>query len=288
MASGDNKRPAMQEISHNARKRSKVTITSSSAEEAAPTDPQARMSRWLNALSNEEAQEFHEIVNGAATSTVFLSNTLADRIRRCTNSLDEGRSGAFYVDEWLACQISPFCPVKDGKGKIGHPRIQINVIQKRVDPQSWLEKMRGALNEAAVTAFIALKSAGKKQVHLAPHQVAYNSRRTISTYKPIPDNCGRGASISHLCDQTGCVKPFHLVVAEEHQANTRLVNCTGMNLVVDANGCIVAELACKHATSRVVDIKALDTCCRRLNIVPIGCEWPELEEQEKDEEDASA
>lgn len=84
---------------------------------------------------------------------------------------------------------------------------------------------------------------------------------------PLPLNLGSGSSVSHLCDQTGCVRKDHLEVAIVHQTNMNRQRCVGMTLVVIADF-IVAEIACKHAAGTYFE--KLTTCCRKVQVLEVG------------------
>lgn len=239
---------------------------------------------WLNSLSAEESELLHAVVNEPRlTMKNFLPPTVATRLAACTNTKESSRSGKFYLD-WVECHISTIAPNKNGAKDPGHPRIRITIPKSEETPPSPVyASLRDGISPESIEAFKRLgnSSATTNQVRIGVHHIAYNKARACHNSADL-QQCGAGASVSHLCHRVGCVRPEHLEFVGAHGNNTRRQRCVGITLVIGAGSgdtkTIVGEQLCRHAGTRLVTMSSLDACCRRLNIVGIGRDWPELDD----------
>jgi hypothetical protein len=215
-----------------------------------------------------------------SASEHFLPGAVASRLVSCENACSELRDGGFYL-AWLACRISTIAPNKNGSKDLGHPRIRITVPKKASTASDMYKQMSLAISAEKIQAFNSLSSpvlssGGTDQVRLGVHHVAYNAARARPGFQSLTQ-CGMGASVSHLCDRVGCVRPEHLEFVSSHGDNTRRQRCRGLTLVIAQSAdVIIGEQPCLHAGSPEVTEESLALCCRRLCIVPLGKNWPEL------------
>jgi hypothetical protein len=235
---------------------------------------------WLNSLSDEEAVALHRTVNGPKIDRkVFLPSSIISRLSACKNAQSSERTGQFYVD-WLECHISTIAPNKNGSKDPGHPRAKITIPKRQSVASATYRELSSAISVDKMQALdrLAPKGVANKadQVRIGVHHIAYNSARDRPNFQSL-EQCGLGASVSHLCDRVGCCRPEHCEFVTKHSDNSRRQRCRGIVLVVDASDNIIKEQPCLHAGSSTVTVKSLGLCCRRVCIVPVGCDWPELE-----------
>jgi hypothetical protein len=235
---------------------------------------------WLNSLSDEEAVALQRIVNGPKIDRkVYLPSPIIRRLSACKNPQSSERTGQFYVN-WLECHISTIAPNKNGSKDLGHPRAKITIPKRLTTASAVYRELSLAISADKIKALNLLAPKGKTkgcdQVRIGVHYIAYNSARDRLSFQSL-EQCGLGASVSHLCDRVGCCRPEHCEFVTKHGDNSRRQRCRGMVLVVDASDNIVKEQPCIHAGSSSVTMKSLELCCRRVCIVPVGIDWPELE-----------
>lgn len=230
---------------------------------------------WLNSLSDDEAIALHTIVNGPKIDRkVYLPSPIISRLLACQNPQSSERTGQFYVD-WLECHISTIAPNKNGSKDLGHPRAKITIPMKPSTASATYRKLSSAISADKMEVLNDLFVKGD-QVRVGVHHIAYNAARNRHNFQSL-EQCGLGASVSHLCDRVGCCRPEHCEFVTKHGDNSCRQRCRGMVLVVDASDNIIKEQPCIHAGASTVTVKSLELCCRRVCIVPVGTDWPELE-----------
>lgn len=235
---------------------------------------------WLNDLDDTEAVQLNNIINAPTRirSETFLAAPLQTRLERCTNIVESSRDGSFYVN-WVRCQISVTAPNQTGTGALGHPRLKVTIPRNTSAPTPIYSQLRASIAATKMDIFdnnLVARGAETTQVRLGVHHVAYNSDRSRPDFKPFVQ-WGKGASVSHFCDRTGCVRIDHLEFVARHAENAERQRCRGMILVISAQGEIVRELPCTHARTSILNEQSLEFCCRRLCVVPLGEMWPEMD-----------
>jgi hypothetical protein len=151
-------------------------------------------------------------------------------------------------------------------GPINHPRWDIRLLTPgrvsdmatgtvggdlkiKLGPLLW-EKLKGMIPRSDLN------------VKFNMHHIAYllNTKRDAA---PIPDNVGRGGSISHICDRTGCIKPDYLQATPLHRRNLDRQRCPGV-LIIHYLGEIF-ENPCLHAVDEVTLEEKIDLSCRKIS-----------------------
>lgn len=124
----------------------------------------------------------------------------------------------------------------------------------------------------------------KPTLHLSGHHIAL-AARLLNDPAPIPLDCGKGGSVSHICDVAGCIKPSHVLKALKHKANMARINCPGSQLIT--YGLVILEFRpCAHAERDPFGLIDNSTCCARLNHTDladlrVGLSFPVREVQER-------
>jgi len=246
---------------------------------------------WLNSLSDAEAIRLHELVNVPnAKRTHFIPLSVVNRLSGCTNNQFPARNGQFYTG-WLECLISTMGPNRNGEHRLGHPRVRFTVPRNKNDATvQFYSEMKKFIPDEKMRVFDSLatrteKNSSTEQVRIHVHHIAYNSCRSGPGYRPMAQ-CGKNLSVSHLCDQVGCVRLEHVPeFVTKHGDNSRRQRCRGIVLVIqtmpDGSENIVKEVPCVHAGSADITDESLAACCRKVCIIPLGEMWPELEYQWK-------
>ena len=220
-----------------------------------------RLAIWLNSLILTEAQGLWEVLRSLypIIPRHFIDDSVGD-IRSLTNSLEAERDGKWYVEVWLTCEIIDL----DKGTPIGHPKWQLDLNAS----QGMTLRVQKVLSAGAWTSLQQFyPPAKRRQAKLMAHHVSYNAL-SLRDRAPIPLNCGSGGSISHFCDQRGCVKQSHLEATPHHVKNMDRQRCSGVRLVVYL-GVIVQELPCPHGTEAVDMAGQLLHSCRRLSLVQL-------------------
>ena len=117
-------------------------------------------------------------------------------------------------------------------------------------PNSWGKQLKKAVSEEAWQTLTDYTSYLKVEAH----HVAYNADNRRVT-APLPLNVGAGGSVSHLCDEGGCVKQSHLEATPIHKDNTDRQRCLGVVLLY-FRGVIVKEVPCKHEKEQGKDLES--------------------------------
>lgn len=243
---------------------------------------------WLNSLSDGEALKLHQKINmPESVPKQFLSPKLIERLSKCTNISSPERDGAFYLS-WLECQISSLAPTTNSEGWISHPRVRINIPQRKQRTSETYSVVSSAVSPEHLQTFELLAPSkpgvtgySNRQVRIGVHHIAYNADRGRSNFTTL-EKCGKQNSVSHRCDRCGCVRLDHLEFVTSHGDNNSRQRCRGMILVVDrrdGKDVILQEQPCVHAGSFGITDPTLTACCRRVCIVPLGTLWPELKDQ---------
>jgi hypothetical protein len=212
---------------------------------------------WLRSLTNEEALKLHRVVIAGREITDKVQVPESDRVLvaglRASPSC-EGRDGAWYIS-WSTCKVV----ITKEKG-ISHPRAQVDL--KNLGPRSLGTQIKKILSGQA---WETLSSIGTLKIGY--HVIAYNAL-PIREEAPIPLNLGSGGSISHPCDERGCLS--HLEATPVHKDNMDRQRCPGIFLMV-FHGTIVMEVPCAHGKERGQDLEVqLKKSCRKLRVQEIS------------------
>jgi hypothetical protein len=254
-----------------------------SAPKSEPTQRETPASDWLNSLNDHEAMEIHKKFNLANSHQAVLriDDKVAARLKNCVG-VNGQEDGSYWVN-WATCMISNLRPENAKDGRNWHPRFKISVpkpgSKKKIPYYSILEESVSA-QHLKTFGSLATPSGndGSSQARLHSHHIAFNSDRQRALYQPMHIYGSPGPNISHLCDNTGCVEVEHLEYALDHAANMKRQNCLGVCITVNGNRILGAQ-PCKHATGfdgGEWTEEVLETCCRRLYVVCIGVQWPEV------------
>lgn len=240
----------------------RVKIGDAAAGKAHKQVGDSRYAEYLAGLSYEDARALHRVFRNKV-GVIIKSHLPADlqaRLRVFENRVDPTRLGRWYLDH-LSCEL-----VRSSSTAICHPRWQV-----RLDggPSSVAGALRVALSDGAWQALSRLTNYAK----IMAHHIAYNadSRRVAA---PIPLNVGAGGSISHLCDEVGCVKQSHLESTPVHRDNMDRQRCRGILLLVFRD-VIVEETPCSHGRGRGGSL-ALDilASCTKVVVEEVSMERP--------------
>ena len=273
------KRPALEPVAGNSQKKKKIsqffniasaklsstpaesssTPAESSSTPAESSSTSSAVYAWLNSLSDTEAVTLHHLVNGPKIDRkVFLPSPIISRLSVCKNTQSLERNGQFYIN-WLECHISTIAPNKNGSKDLGHPRAKISIPKRANTASAIYRQLSSAISVDKMEVLNQLVPEGKTnggQVRIGVHHIAYNSARDRPNFQSL-EQCGLGASVSHLCDRVGCCRPEHCEFVTKHADNSRRQRCRGMVLVVDASDNIIKEQPCIHAGGSTVTLKSL-------------------------------
>ena len=222
--------------------------------------PGNRLAIWLNSLSLIEAVKLREVMVSLYTITLqhFLDDSASDIIL-LSNIISPERDGKWYVDIWLSCEIIDL----DKGSPTVHPRWQLDVGST----QGMIERVRRFLSAGSWNNLRAIPQGKRRQVKLMAHHVSYNAQ-SLRERAPIPLDCGFGGSISHFCDQRGCIKQSHLEATPHHVNNMERQRCSGVRLII-YSGVIVQEVPCPHGEKEPGLTGQLLRSCRKLLIVQL-------------------
>jgi hypothetical protein len=131
-------------------------------------------------------------------------------------------------------------------------------IKSVLDDWQWESLKNIALDSPRVTRGV--------QIKLPCHHLAYLACRRDGD-PVIPSNVGSGASISHLCDQDGCIRGEHLEVTERHVDNLERQRCIGVTLIVYLD-VIVHEIPCNHGRGEN-NVDKIASSCRKIRIIAL-------------------
>jgi hypothetical protein len=219
---------------------------------------------WLNSLSAEELREVRDIWlrwleidrPGSLSSAVTVTGGECPVTLSCLPG-NQPRTGAWYVS-WATCSVATYLgsqhprwqPTIVKPGTTSTPLAEGNAhsLKDKLAPQKW-----GRLKNLAST---------NGQVKIPLHHLAF---RFQNPGVQLPANLGHGASISHLCDRHGCVRPEHLELTIQHANNLERQRCMGVALVVGAD-VIIHEVPCPHGVGLTSEAR-INSSCRKLRMI---------------------
>lgn len=199
----------------------------------------AQNASWLRSLSLEEAKHLYKVCIAGKQLTSLSRVSESDRAvlaRLHAGPTSEGRDGAWYA-AWSTCRV-----VTTTEKGTSHPRAQVKLNQ---GANSLGGQLKAGLSRKAWETLTQYTSTLKVGYHI----LAYNALPLRET-APVPLNLGSGGSISHPCDERGCV--LHLEATPVHKDNMDRQRCSGV-LVMYFRDTIVAEIPCGHGKDRGVD-----------------------------------
>lgn len=200
-----------------------------------------------------------------------------DEMLPCYVALGAGRQDGERWADWATCEVWGETQ-RRSEESTDHPRWQINFHAGSVDvktPQKPVKGMPPAGQQ--VKGILELKewqnwkhaaSTGSKRpnLKLQAHHVAYAASHRFQL-KQLPANLGKGSSVSHTCDQRGCITLGHLLVEDEHIDNMARQRCPGVVLTV-LDGVIITEEPCAHAT-KIGDVVDILTSCAKVKTIQL-------------------
>lgn len=223
------------------------------------------LAEWLRSLSLETAQAVFKVMRSGLQLAQKAQCTEDDlKLLPLLKATEEGesRDGRWWV-AWCTCEVV----VTKAKGD-SHPRWQVRLDQ---GPGSVGEKLKAVLSKQEFGTLKAISNYPKFQAH----HVAYNAdpRRGAD---PLPLDCGSGGSISHRCDERGCLGgiasfAIHLEATPIHKHNMDRQRCSGVILII-LLGIIVKEVPCDHGIQLAGDDtleSQISSSCRRLRLVEL-------------------
>jgi hypothetical protein len=220
----------------------------------------ANMNQWLNSLAALEAMALCSEMRAAVgfNPSVQVSGGASPVNLGCL-STNEPRSGNWYL-EWAQCEI-----INLAAPSTGHPRWQPTIVRKvggtPVNPTSLGRLIKAHLAPAKWDSLKSLASSNG-QVKIPCHHLAFRSKNPGIS---IPANMGRGSSMSHLCDSSGCIRGEHLELTSHHVDNLERQRCHGVTLIV-AVDLILHEIPCSHGRGNI-PAEQIATSCRKLRMV---------------------
>lgn len=220
----------------------------------------ANMNEWLNSIQYLEAMALNAEMRAAVgfTTNVQISGGSSPVNLSCL-SLNEPRSGNWYMD-WVQCEI-----INLAAPATGHPRWQPTIVRGTgATPTNPTSLGRLIKSHLSTQRWEALKSLATSngQVKIPCHHLAF---RVSEPRVSIPANMGHGSSMSHLCDQRGCIRGEHLQLTNHHVENLERQRCIGVTLIV-ALDMIIHEIPCSHGIGNNIADK-VSTSCRKLRMV---------------------
>lgn len=216
------------------------------------------LAEWLRSLSLDSAQAVNQVMRSGLKLDVKSQCSESDlEILPFLKAApgDEGRDGRWWLT-WCTCEVV----VTTDKGA-SHPRWQVRL---GCGPASVGEKLRSVLSDVEFEGLRWISDYPKFQAH----HIAYNAdpRREAA---PLPLDCGSGGSISHLCDERGCLN--HLEATPIHMHNMDRQRCSGVVLIV-LLGVIIKVVPCSHGMQLAGDDtleSQISSSCRRLRLVEL-------------------
>jgi len=175
--------------------------------------------------------------------------------------LDTGRDGAWYLNI-VTCKI--WDTKQSGSD---HPRWQVKMTGSGFDTRK--ARIKQVLSKSAWETLLATFPVTFKP---AVHHIAYNAdpRREAA---PLPLNVGAGGSVSHPCDERGCIA--HLESTPVHGDNMDKQRCKGITLIC-FKGFIIQEVPCAHGEcatplvgEELFEAKILASC-RKVRLLELG------------------
>lgn len=221
----------------------------------------ANMNVWLNTLEPLEAMALNSEMRAVVgyTTNVQVSGGPSPVNLSCL-SLNEPRSGNWYMN-WAQCEI-----INLAAPATGHPRWQPTIVRGTTGDTPTNPTSLGRLikSHLPIERWEVLKglATSNGQVKIPCHHLAF---RVSEPGVSIPANMGHGSSMSHLCDQRGCIRGEHLQLTNHHVENLERQRCTGVTLIV-ALDMIIHEIPCSHGRGDNISDK-VSTSCRKLRMV---------------------
>jgi hypothetical protein len=192
---------------------------------------------FLNSLSCGEAQAILKLMRSGGRTAVKhqVSEEILTMMSALRASGDSTRDGLWYADH-CTCEV-----FKTSDSTSSHPRWQV-----RLD--AGVESIGGRLKACLSKGAWETLTSQTKYWKPNAHHVAYNANSQRAAV-PLPLNVGAGGSISHLCDERGCIKGTHLEATLIHKDNLVRQRCTGV-LLIHFQGVIVKEVPCLHGVKQ--------------------------------------
>jgi hypothetical protein len=211
---------------------------------------------WLAGLSMEDAKAVYKVFRGAVAVKEKYQLGGADKaILSSLKAVSGVRDGPWYT-EHVKCLIAN---ISTPTGQ--HPRWQVRL-------NAGLSSLGQTLKQAISAKAWATLTGYTSYLKVEAHHVAYNAddRRVTA---PLPLNVGAGGSLSHLCDECGCVKPPHLEATPVHKDNMNRQRCLGIVLLYFQDT-IVKEIPCKHGIERGSDLESgILASCTKVRLIEI-------------------
>lgn len=232
---------------------------------------------WLNSLTARESQLLYKVLivqgKGYKLSTVGLTDAQVKEVMELTaGSPASDRDGSWWINH-ITCHISGLT------AQAGHPRVAIETKFSALlpSPGSTLRSIFDTLGKGPGNRLISLGQAlglrgksGRSQVKLQAHWIAFRAAAASDSEKLLPVGLGKGGSISHLCDVTGCLRADHLESTPKHADNMVRQRCPGVVLLT-LRGMIVQEVPCKHGKGKSDTLLGdLMASCRKIVPCEIG------------------
>jgi len=241
------------------------------AEGRRPTADERKQATWLADLHPATARNLESFMRTERHVALERDLSLDDVF-----AAPGCHTGRFWA-EWAACEKVPLDPTKKSADK--YPRIDINFKTgvraapgEQLTPPSLtsqagrLKALLESTQEGTPGAWAAFKqSGGSANWKLSCHYIAFTSKVAVESalgrvIEPISKLAEAGWDLSHLCDNSRCVRHSHMVV-EPHERNMSRQRCEGVTLVT-INKVIVHEEPCKHAYSDESGFDILTSCTR--------------------------
>jgi hypothetical protein len=219
----------------------------------------SNMNLWLNTLTRLEAMSLLDMMRSAVgtTDTVTITGGLGPLGLNCLGS-NSPRTGSWY-QEWACCEI-----ISLALPGTGHPRWQPRVVAGGATPANPTSLGRAIKSKLRAQTWDDLKNIANSngQVKIPCHHLAFLAGNTGIS---IPANMGTGASMSHLCDSSGCIRESHLELTVQHVDNLERQRCHGVTLIASLD-LIIHELPCSHGRGNSTE-ELIATSCRKLRMV---------------------
>lgn len=190
---------------------------------------------WLRSLSLQTSQGVLKLMKSSVKLTSMSQVSELERVLLATLAAlpcNEGRDGSWYAS-WSTCEVV-VTTAKD----TSHPRWQVDLT---AGPSSVGQKLRAVLSEEEWRTLQDV-TGGRRQLRVQAHHIAYNAS-DLRVLAPLPLNCGDGGSVSHPCDQRGCLT--HVEATPVHMDNMNRQRCSGI-LLLYFRGVIIKEVPCIH------------------------------------------
>lgn len=214
--------------------KSEVVTGSGSGQLSASSMPTTE-AEWLRSLSLQTAQAVLKLMR-SSVKLAFVSQVPESEqaVLATLKALpcNEGRDGSWYISR-STCEV-----VATTAKDTSHPRWQVDLT---AGPKSVGQKLKAVLSEGEWRSLLDVVE-GRRQWKVMAHHIAYNAS-DLRVSAPLPLDCGRGGSISHPCDQRGCL--IHVEATPVHKDNMDRQRCLGI-LLLHFRGVITKEVPCVH------------------------------------------